>query len=121
LVGKIIFEDGTTSNFVAGDTLTFANASAIDLNGNGNIEYVFELEQAGTFDHQAELIQNHSFVVEALKIKGGYDGVLGRWAGSTTPLSLIDETFKTETYDVFDDTFAFALTDQLSLSVPLVA
>ncbi|PTN11086.1 Ig-like domain-containing protein [Nitrosomonas aestuarii] len=120
LAGKIIFEDGSSFSFVAGDTLTFANASAIDLNNNGIVEYNLELDQTGTIDHKAEFSQDHSIAVEALDIRGGYDGILGKWVGSTTPLPLIDETFKSVHYNLFDGTLPFELaTDQFSLSAQL--
>ncbi len=121
LNGKIIFEDGTTSNFVVGDTLSFSNALSHDVNQNGKIDYTLELGQSGTLDHEVELNQDHSFVVEALDIRGGYDGVLGKWVESTKPLELIDETFNSVHYNLFDGTLPFEFTDQFSLSAPLVA
>ena len=44
LTATLTFEDGTTQAFTFGDTLVLDNASAIDVNGDGDIEFDFVLD-----------------------------------------------------------------------------
>ena len=109
VTGLLTFEDGSSQAFTFGDSLFFGNASAIDLagNGDGHIDFTFEVAPEATLQNDTDLGFNVGAGVDVLSLELGYD-VADIASDSTTlgPLASLGASVPVAAIDVYDSTFA---------------
>lgn len=106
LDAELVFEDGSRQDFTFGDTLVFANASDLDVNGNGDVEFAIDMDLVGsTFDNDTDLGFNGGWSFDLLKGKAGYDIVVASDEVSFGPLVDLGGSYPIGSVSVYDNTF----------------
>jgi hypothetical protein len=115
LTSVLVFEDGSEQAFTFGDDLVFDNASTLDANNDGDIEFTFRLDVDDTMvTNDTDLDFNVGWSVEALE--GSY--TLGTGGGGFGPLlDLGTPQIKLAEVSVYDSEFELDFAEQEFLLV----
>ena len=103
LSGELVFENGDTHAFNVGDNLTLHNASDLDANGDGDIEFVFNADLSDT------TVTNNTDMVMSIDVyEKFFDLSVKVWPfeASTTPVYAHAGT--QDGFNVYDNTFELA-------------
>ena len=110
LSGMISFEDGSSMDYTIGDSLTLTDASAIDLagNGDGDIDFSFELSPEATLANETALGFNLGVLITLFEVAVEVDLLVDSYEATLGPAWEYDETFPIADITVFNDTFDFS-------------
>ncbi len=107
LTGTMMFEDGSTQAFSMSDTFEFTNASNMDTDGDGMIEFDVVLDQVGAMlSNETDIGFNVGFDFDILE--AGYEvhaPILGSTGDTIGPLFHADGSVGLFAINVFDETF----------------
>ncbi|TCL08774.1 uncharacterized protein DUF4114 [Shimia isoporae] len=117
LPGVLVLEDGDRFEFKFGDTIDVGTLASHDVNGDGQLEYSFELDPTAQFQTKAQIVYEMFDRLEILKASfgGGIDfGVLeedfsktlGPWKSTNSNVIDVEEYLPITTQDFalsFDD------------------
>lgn len=114
LSGMILFEDGSSQAFAFGDSLQIANASLIDLGGDGDglVEFTFDLSPDATLHNQTDLGFNVGVGVSLLSVELGYDIEIASDSTTLGPLASFGTVIPVADVNVYDSTFDLAYVQQ---------
>ena len=112
LSGVMQFENGTTQDISTGSDLTIPNASSLDLNEDGAIEFGLTLALNTTLRNDTKLGFNVGYDLEILKASGSYG--VGPFSDtfSLGPLINPQGTATVLTVPVFEDTFPLSFASE---------
>lgn len=119
LSAMLVFEDGSEQAFTFGDTFVFEEASTLDLNGDGDIEFEFVLDIENTqVTNDTDVGFNVGWSVDALTATAGYDTLLGSDSVTIGPLvDLGQSEIPVASLDVYSDTFVLDFEETSTLLV----
>ncbi len=114
LSGMILFEDGSSQAFTFGDSLQIADASLIDLGGDGDgvVEFTFTLAPEATLHNQTDLGFDVGVGVSVLSIELGYDIEIASDSITLGPLASFGTVIPVGDVNVYDSTFDLAYAQQ---------
>lgn len=105
LDAHLVFEDGSTQAFTFGDELTFDFASALDTNGNGDVEFEVVMDMVGsTLQNDTDLGFNVGWNLDFVKGTWWYDVLVYSDSGSFIAVDLGQDMIPIASIDVFDAT-----------------
>jgi hypothetical protein len=114
VAGILTFEDGSSSAFTFGDSLFFGNASAIDAagNGDGHIDFTFQVAPDATLNNDTDLGFNVGASVSILSVELGYDIEIASDSTTLGPVATWGASVPVASIGVYDSTFALNYQDQ---------
>jgi len=106
LTGTMIFEDGTEQAFSMSDTFEFADASDMDVDGDGMIEFDVVLDQVGAMlTNETDVGFNVGFDFDILEAGYEFHTLVSSTSDSIGPLFHADGSVGLLAINVFDATF----------------
>ncbi|MCP9926612.1 Ig-like domain-containing protein [Cyanobium sp. CH-040] len=112
ITGQIIFENGTSQKHTIGDELIIGNASSIDTNNDGNIDFRFILDQQSRLSNKTDLGVGGDLRTKFLEAGVEFDvpGIDGDFNFGPVARRTID--FGTASTSVFNGTFDLDFEEQ---------
>ena len=102
----LLLEDGSTQDFTLGDTLIFEDASDLDVNGDGDIDFEIALALEGsTFTNDTDLGFNAGWNFDLISGYAGYDIGVADGETSFGPLLDLGDTYDIASVDLYQKTF----------------
>lgn len=107
-------EDGSTRSFHLGDSLTFTNASAIDLAGNhdGHVDFWIDWDPQATLENDIDLGFNVGYEHTIGQISVDVDLGIGSFGGTLGPVVKGDYNLPLGSIGIYDQTFALDFASQ---------
>jgi hypothetical protein len=114
LDAELVFEDGSRQAFTFGDTIVLEDASDLDVNKNGDVEFAIDMDLVGsqlTNDTDLGILGGWNF--DILKGKAGYDTIIfGSDEVSFGPLVDLGGEHLLGSVSVYDKTFELNFQDR---------
>jgi Cadherin-like domain len=114
LAGTLLFEDGSSQGFTFGDELLIADASLIDLGGDGDglVEFTFALAPEAELSNDTLLGFNVGVGISLLSVEIGYDIEVASDSTTLGPLASFGAVVPVAEVSVYQDTFDLAFVQQ---------
>ena len=109
----MIFEDGSSQAFSFGDELIFADASGLDANNDGNIDFMIDMSLLNSsVTNDTDLGFNVGYNFDLLKGGWWYDVAVASDSGSFGPFVDLGGSVPVASVDVYSNTFDLAFEDK---------